>query len=88
MNVDEGSGLVGRERARSSCCANGTPARFHGQRGGRRRHGRVGERERELGEEERSVVGGRREELDVQFIEDERERERRRDIHGHQWRRF
>jgi hypothetical protein len=38
----------------------------------------VGERERELGEEESSVVGGRREELDAQFIEDERERERRR----------
>jgi hypothetical protein len=29
----------------------------------------VRERERELGEEESSAVGGRREELDVQFIE-------------------
>jgi hypothetical protein len=35
-------------------------------------------RERELGEEESSVVGGRREELGVQFIEDGREREGRR----------
>jgi hypothetical protein len=34
------------------------------------------ERERKLGEEESLVVGGRREELGVQFIEDGRERER------------
>jgi hypothetical protein len=29
------------EWARLSCCANGTPARFHGQRGGRRRRRRT-----------------------------------------------
>jgi hypothetical protein len=40
------------------------------------------ERERELGEEESSVMGGRREELSVQFIEDGREREGRQGLHG------
>jgi hypothetical protein len=48
------------------------------------------ERERKLGEEESSVVGWRREELGVQFIEDGREREtpRKGERHGHRFQGF
>jgi hypothetical protein len=74
-----GQGFLTSDGAPTRCCADGTPARFHGQRGGRRRRRRTPEtawasgRERELGEEESSVVRGRREELGCPFIEDGRE---------------
>jgi hypothetical protein len=42
------------ERARSSCCADGTPAGFHGQRNGRRRRGRTPATSKALLRRERS----------------------------------
>jgi hypothetical protein len=41
MNSTRGSGSAGRERARTSCCVDGAPTGFHGQRGGRRQRGKT-----------------------------------------------
>jgi hypothetical protein len=74
--------LAGKERARSSVSI--LTARYDGERRGRTpAMAWVSGRERELGEEESSVVGGRREELGCPFIEDGREMKGRLEVlHG------
>jgi hypothetical protein len=74
--------LAGKEQARSSVSVR--TARYDDERRGRTpATAWASGRERELGEEESSVVGGRREELGCPFIEDGREMKGRSGVlHG------
>jgi hypothetical protein len=75
---------------RTSCCADETPARFHGQRGGRRRHGKQ-ESEERVREGARGGIelGCGREKRSVSNLQRKRrgrERVGRRASSGHEWR--